>query len=493
MASYGRPEPQCSNEVSRMQVVLFKRKVVLLVALAAVLVGTVAQAAELRAGRAAVDITPSKGMPMAGYYHVRLNEGTHDELQSKAIVFEYGSERAALVALDLVSIPKRFVVEARRLIEARNGIPASHVMISATHSHTGPSMGSRLQRADNKAAKIAADYHKALPGLIAESVEQAVADLQPATVSAAVGHEDSISFIRRFRMEDGSTGWNPGKLNPNIIEPLGEIDPAVPVVYFETPDQKPLATYVNFANHLDTVGGMEFSADYPYTVAKMLAEVRGPEMVTAFTIGTAGNINHLDVKSGTPQKGHGEAARIGTILAGEVLRTFRKLEMAEPGAVQGSRRIVPLKTPTVTSEDVTWAQGVVDRYGKPGASPFYDQVKAFKFLELKEHNGKPIDAEVQVITIGDEIAWVALPGEIFVELGQAIKLASPYPITIIAELANGSIGYVPDRRAYPQGAYEVISARVPEGSGEKMAEAAIDMLIEHHKTVTGDHPGSWKR
>ena len=88
---------------------------------------------------------------------------------------------------------------------------------------------------------------------------------------------------------------------------------------------------------------------------------------------------------------------------------------------------------------------------------------------------------------------VALPGEIFVELGQAIKLASPYPITIIAELANGSIGYVPDRRAYPQGAYEVISARVAEGSGEKMAEAAIDMLIEHHKTVTGDHPGSWKR
>ena len=319
-----------------MQAVGLSRRVVLLGSLAAVaFAGTVAHAAGLRAGRAAVDITPSKGMPMAGYYHVRLNEGTHDKLWAKAIVFEYGGTRAALVALDLVSIPERFVVEARRLIEARDGIPASRVMISATHSHTGPSMGSRLQGADPKAANIAADYHKALPGRIADSVNKAVADLQAATVSAAVGHEDSISFIRRFRMEDGSTGWNPGKLNPDIIEPLGEIDPAVPVVYFETPDQEPLAVYVNFANHLDTVGGMEFSADYPYTLAKMLAEVRGPEMVTAFTIGTAGNINHLDVKSGTPQKGHGEAARIGTILAGEVLRTFRKLEMAEPGVVQG--------------------------------------------------------------------------------------------------------------------------------------------------------------
>jgi hypothetical protein len=192
-----------------------------------------------------------------------------------------------------------------------------------------------------------------------------------------------------------------------------------------------------------------------------------------------------------PQKGDEEAARIGTILAGEVLRAFRKLKAAEPGAIQGSRRIVPLSTPSFTADEVKWAQDIVARYGEPGASPFYDQVKAFKVLELKERDGKPIDAEVQVITIGDKIAWVALPGEIFVELGQAIKLASPYPITIIAELANGSIGYVPDRRAYPQGAYEVISARVTEGSGEKMVDAAVAMLIEHHKNVVGDHPGNW--
>ena len=319
-------------------------KTVLPVALVAfVLAGTAAKAAELRAGRAAVRITPSKGMPIAGYYHVRLNEGTHEELWSKAIVLEYQGTRAALVALDLVSIPERFVIEARRLIEALSGIPSARVMISATHTHTGPSMGSRLQGSDSKAMQSAEYYHKALPGLIADSVEKAVADLQPANVSAAVGHEDSISFIRRFRMRDGSTGWNPGKLNPGIVKPLGEIDPTVPVVYFESLNHRPLATHVNFANHLGTVGGMQFSADYPYTLSKMLREVMGPDMVTAFTIGTAGNINHIDVKSGTPQKGHGEASRIGTILAGEVLRTFRRLESIEPGA-----------------------------------SPFYDQVKAFK-------------------------------------------------------------------------------------------------------------------
>ena len=255
-------------------------------------------------------------MPMAGYYRVRLNQGVHDDLWSKAIVLEHEGTRAALVALDLVSIPERFVADARRRIESRTGIPGAFVMISATHTHTGPEMGSRLTGVDAATKKIATDYHKALPGWIAESVEKAVADLQPAHVSKAVGHEDSISFIRRFRMKDGRVGWNPGKLNPDIVHPIGTIDPVVPVVYFSTPDREPLAMYVSFANHLDTVGGMEFSADYPYTLAKQLREAKGPDMLTVFTIGTAGNINHIDVKSSDRQKGHNEAARIGTILAG---------------------------------------------------------------------------------------------------------------------------------------------------------------------------------
>ena len=437
------------------------------------------RATELRVGRAAVKITPGAGMPMAGYYRVRLNQGVHDDLWSKAIVLEHEGTRAALVALDLVSIPERFVADARRRIESRTGIPGAFVMISATHTHTGPEMGSRLTGVDAATKKIATDYHKALPGWIAESVEKAVADLQPAHVSKAVGHEDSISFIRRFRMKDGRVGWNPGKLNPDIVHPIGTIDPVVPVVYFSTPDREPLAMYVSFANHLDTVGGMEFSADYPYTLAKQLREAKGPDMLTVFTIGTAGNINHIDVKSSDRQKGHNEAARIGTILAGEVLRTFRKLETIEPGAIQGSREIVPLETAPIKPQDPEWAQGVVARYGTPEAAPFYEQVHAFKVLDIEKRNGKPIDAEVQVITLGDQIAWVGLPGEIFVELGKAIKIASPFPLTIIAELANGSIGYVPDRRAYRQGAYEVISTRVAAGSGEELVESATRQLVAH--------------
>ena len=73
-----------------------------------------------------------------------------------------------------------------------------------------------------------------------------------------------------------------------------------------------------------------------------------------------------------------------------------------------------------------------------------------------------------------------LPGEIFVELGLALKKASPFKHTFIAELANGSIGYIPNRSAYPEGNYEVVSARCAEGSGEMLVDAAVKMLKKLH-------------
>lgn len=437
-----------------------------------------AQGSELRAGRAAVKITPPKGMPMAGYYYVRLNEGVHDDLYAKAIVLEKDGAKAGMVALDIVNIPRGIVDAAREIITKDGSLRGANVMVSATHTHTGPEMGGRLKGVDPQTEKLAREYLSSLPGLIAESIAKADADLQPVRVRMALAHENSVSFIRRYYMKDGSVGWNPGKRNPNIVRPTGAIDPALPIVLFETPSGEPLALYLNFACHLDTVGGLQFSADYPYTIAKEMADVLGPKVLTIFTIGTAGNINHIDVTSSVPQKGPAEAARIGTILAGDVLKAMRRLSEVEPGPLRVSSEMVKLPLAPYNPADVSKAREVVAAYGKPNSRPFLEQVHAFKVLELEERRGMPIEVEVQAITMGDQLAWVGLPGEIFVEHGMAIKAASPFPQTIIAELANASIGYVPDRKAYPQGAYEVVSARVGPGSGEMMVESATRLLIQ---------------
>ncbi len=284
-----------------------------------------ASAQTLQVGTAEVVITPPVGIPMAGYYSTRLMKGVHDDLHAKAIVISSGDQRAALVACDLIGIPPAVVEEARQLIQTSAGIPGDNVMISATHSHTGPLIpgGGAREGAYGGDLPIARQYRADLPARIAESVRLANAHLSPARVAFGKGHEDSISFNRRFFMKDGSVGWNPGKLNPNIVKPAGPIDPEVPVVFFETLAGEPLATYVNFAMHQDTVGGEEASSDYAYTLSTLLGRVKRPGMITLFTIGAAGNINHIDVKSAAPQKGNEEAARIGTILSGEVLKTLR--------------------------------------------------------------------------------------------------------------------------------------------------------------------------
>src|SRR5262245_19655687 len=94
-----------------------------------------AAAVEVRVGAAMVDITPSKGIPMAGYYSARLSEGVHDPLHAKAFVLEKDGTKAALVALDLISTTPGVVEAARKQAENLSGIPGTNVMISATHPH----------------------------------------------------------------------------------------------------------------------------------------------------------------------------------------------------------------------------------------------------------------------------------------------------------------------------------------------------------------------
>lgn len=431
-----------------------------------------AVAAGLQSGAAAVDITPPQGVPMAGYYSIRYNQGTHDPLMAKAIVFEKDGAKAAVVALDLIHVPAPIVERTRVMIEGLTSVPGAHVMISATHSHTGPEMGSRLKNVDPVALAKLKAWLNQLPNRIAQGVRQAEANLRPIEPKAAIANEDSVSFIRRFRMTDGSVAWNPGKLNPKIAAPVGSIDPRVTSLFFGQ-----MATYVNFANHLDTVSGLAFSADYAGALARIVDSAREAGHVTLFTLGCAGNINHIDVKRAEPQRGPAEAARIGAILAGDVLKSQREAKaMSITGPLRTRREIVPLELAPFDAAEVADARETVALYGTAKARPFYDQVKAFRVLEIESRQGRPLEAEVQAITLGREIAFVGLPGEIFVDLGNEIKARSPYAITIVVSLANGALGYIPDRPAYREGAYEVVSSRVREGSGEKLVEAALRLL-----------------
>jgi neutral ceramidase len=437
-----------------------------------------ARADDLKIGAAAVKITPPLGVPLAGQYFDRGATAVHDDLFSKALVIEKGGEKVAIVSCDLVDIGTDLVPAVRRLAERSTGIPEDHIMVNATHSHTGPVIPSpgNINSSQGPIPEILKSYISKLPGLICESIKQANANLKPALISCGMGHEETISFNRRFFMTDGTVGWNPGKLNPKIIKPAGPIDPDVAVLFAETPEGKPISTLVNFALHLDIAGGLEISADMPYTLSKILGEVKSPDMITLFAQGCCGNINHINVKTAGKQSGHAEAERIGTVLAGEVIRTFSGMKPLSVENISVRSEIVPLPLAEISAEELPWAREIASRYGKPDAAPFMDMVKAFKIIEINDRKGKPLEAEIQAIALGDSCAVVSLPGEIFTELGMYIKSRSPYPFTIIEELANVSVDYIPDMKAYMEGNYEPVSSRCAPGSGELLAKKAIEML-----------------
>jgi neutral ceramidase len=450
----------------------------------------------LRAGAAQVAITPPNGAPMAGYYHARGAEGTLDDLHAKALVIDDGSTKVALVTLDLISTTLSLTRDARAEIEKSTGIPGGNVMISATHAHTGPELADRGARSALAAEtaiganNVTTAYSASLPAKIAEAVRAAAGNLTNVMISCATGACEGIAFNRRYYLKDGTVAWNPGKLNPDVMRPAGATDPEVGVVLFE-PAHKPThvvsacAAYVNFSMHPDTVGGALFSADYPGALSRRMADYHGTNCVTIFANGACGNVNHVDVNWARPQSTRAEAERLGVILAASVFLAEKNLREVKAAPLRVKSEMVKLPLAPISNDEIEEARLVARTGNDKTRESFMKLVKAYKVLDVAARQGKPLEVEVQVISIGNEIAWVSLPGEFFAELGLAIKKRSPFRQTLIAELANGSIGYVPDRRSFAEGNYEPVSARCAAGAGEQVVEVACKLLKQAHDEAGG--------
>jgi hypothetical protein len=133
---------------------------------------------------------------------------------------------------------------------------------------------------------------------------------------------------------------------------------------------------------------------------------------------------------------------------------------------------VPLQE--VTAAEVADARAVMERLGDTKV-PFLTKVAAVKTLDLAKR-GPTWPMEVQVFRLDARTAIVCLPCEIFVELGLAIKRASPFPRTLVISVCNDRPSYVPTLKAFSEGSYEVTNARVKPGAGEMLVEAAVKLL-----------------
>jgi len=437
---------------------------------------------ELTAGLAVIDITPPVPYRMSGYFNERLSTGTSNPLHAKAIVLRQGKERAALVFCDIIGLSLDVSSRVRRQVAEQTGIPAGNILIAATHSHTGPLYFGALRKylhnmtvaeqGSDPYEKV--DYSSELAAKIVRVITQADAAAKPIRLKAGAAEQQGLSFNRRFHMKDGTVRFNPGVLNPDIVRPAGPIDPGVGIVFFSDAESGgAAAALVNFTLHLDTVGGTKYAADFPFYVEQSLREKYGDEFVLLFGTGACGDINHIDVTKRERLK----TDFIGNTLAQTVKAKAGSLEIVGEPALAVRSEVVEVPLQRYGPQKVAWARESIKKVGTRELS-FLEQVEAYKILALEMRPGGTIGLEVQVFRLSSDVAVVGLPGEVFVDLGLAIKRASPFATTLVIELCQDAPGYIPTKKAFAEGSYETVNSRIAPGGGEIMVDAAVRLLKE---------------
>ena len=437
----------------------------------------------LRAAYDEADITPPLGGSMPGYFRDRRATGTLDPLKSKVLYLALGKDSVALVACDLIGMGAPVVARIRKAVAARLKTPPRHVWVHCTHTHTG----GLLPRSDGFTSDADNIYPGFYQGRVDEKWVTQMIDRTAAAVARAAGraaaekrlslHEGrqaTVAHYRRYVMKDGSVRTNPGRNNPAVVRPAGEIDPRVHVLRFET--NRLLA--VIYGLHPDCVSGTRYSADYPHHLTEVLRHALGAQWRVIFFNACCGNINHIDLRNAKQRSGPEESRRIGEALALATLEALKKGQPLAADRLAARTREVVCRLRRPRPEDVKLAEELLRNPKQPGKNPFgFNELYAPAAVVLARTKDREHRAEIAALRVGSfGLAW--MPGEIFVELGREVEQGSGLRPTRTIGLTNGSMGYIPTRRGYAEGGYEAgyRSARYEPDTGHRWAAVAAEML-----------------
>ncbi|MEA4824352.1 MAG: hypothetical protein VB111_09605 [Clostridiaceae bacterium] len=441
----------------------------------------------LQAGFSRIDITPPLGTYMQGYYSARRADGILDPLTASCIAFRDGEGNAALVfSLDLIGIEQKEADVARKTISDIAGVPADAVFLACTHTHTGPCMSTKLFPHNPV-------YNGYCFARLGSCGRAALDDLAPASLLTASGRAEGISFIRRFRMDDGTIRTNPGWKNARVRTPIGTPDETLRLVRIVR-EGRPEIVIVNFQVHPDVIGGTKWSADFPGFVRKTV-EGALPGVHAVYFNGAQGDTNHIDISRSPadadaktfPVSGYAHSRYMGQVIAAGALAVYgtaqplegpdrvtfavRDLEtpanLPDPGQVPRARELVALHE-----------AGRDDLIPETGMGVTTLVAEAYKMVRLAEA-GDTLKLHMSAVTAGN-LAFAGFPGEPFTDIGRGVRDASPYPVTLACCLTNGSEGYLPMYPAFAEGGYEARSSAFCPGVAEELVAGQAKLLRELH-------------
>lgn len=452
--------------------------------------GVAQEKREFRAGAHAQDVTPKKfPISVNGGMADRQAKGAHDPLHARCLVLDDGTTRIALVVVDSCMIPRDVCDNAKRLTHKATGLAPERILISATHTHSAPTLSGVFQSEPDE------DYRQYLATQIARGVERAVKNLAPAKIGWGVGQDATQVFNRRWLMrslqEDpfgkktDQVRMNPGYQHKELIKPAGPIDPDVSIVSVQSPTGRPIALLASYSLHY--VGGVpELSADYFGAFAERIQQLLGadkgePPFVGIMSNGTSGDINNVNFAGAAPGKMQpGEKMRL---VADSVARTahaaYQKIQHRDWAQVAVAQKEIELGVRLPDEADLERARDILKKAEGKKVLVGHAEIYARETVLLAKYPPK-VKLIVQAIRIG-ELGIVAIPCETFVEIGLEIKEKSPLRPTFTIELANGYNGYLPTPKHHELGGYETWRARssyLEVGASPRITATVRDLLAE---------------
>ena len=461
----------------------------------------------MRVGFHESDITPPVGMESPGDYRKSFIRQLHDPLRARAAVLEHGGERIALVGVDTCELHSaEAIAEIRERVERLCGIAGDHLLVAASHTHSGGPFSGFLPR---EAASAPPDirtlmvdhspvadelYYDWVIAQIATAVCEADRRKEDALLSVGSGHDAAAVFNRRFRMRDGRTYTHPGKGNPDIVEPAGPVDPEVLVLAAWRPSGHLLGCVVNYACHGTTFAG-GVSADWIHYLNATVKGAMGADGPVVFLPGAAGDVTQIDNTSLRENEfGERWSRHVGTRVAAEVLKVLSTAQEGDLSPIAASSRVLELRRRLPTPARVRDSKRLVAEGLRRSETESTEWLfaKEIVLLDYLASRKPAVRVEVQALQVGP-VLYLANPAECFCQIGLDIKSQSAFPYTAVVTLANGSVGYVPTEDAFQPtgGGYETLLtaySNLEPSAASRLVEASVALSASFTPGVVPQTP-----
>jgi neutral ceramidase len=454
------------------------------------------------AGVGRSDITPAPGTPQ-GIWGAQTHErgvAADMPLFATALALSDARETALIMDVDVIGFSPEW---AQRILDATaslTGVQKQNIRIAASHTHSGPKTV-RLEVV-REGLDMGVEYLESLPLRIAGAAWQAVHSLQPARIAAGSG-SCAINVNRRVTLPNGRVvvgrNWQ------------GASDQTVRVVRFDDLGEKPVATVVHYACHPTIMAwdNQWFTPDYPGMTRQVVEREMGG--LCLFLQGASGSVGPVRGFTGD----RSVYRRLGRMLGLEASKVALGLEtlprrerfvgVMESGADIALYEDEPVEPPApefrIRSRIVTLPAA---QY--PPIEELTAQAEMRKDeLERARESGDPaairsataratrasilvnrsrmlkgashLERELQGIRVGS-VAFLSMPDEPFIELGQEIVAASPFIHTLFSGYSNGNSGYLPTRAAFAEGGYEVWASLYSADAADILVREAVSLLRE---------------